>query len=268
MATRTTATIDFDSSSDALSFIDVSRSDLSNEVGNTSANDLRKLVMIPSNNGKNDKVYMGGYSYLFERSYNGTSYWRCDRYSITRCRARLHTLDSSRKVKRTTGEHSHPPDHAEMIKQGISHEIKSIAVQHTTLSRRSIVTNTITAGRWDTESASSTLPSLRSLADKVSRQRRKFQVGGSYKNTEDLVVSPEQTMLGTELFLIYDSGPSETRTMVLASGACARMLQTSRHLFIDGTFDAAPVGFKQLVSVHGEGDSIHLLIIVNILILF
>lgn len=207
---------------------------------------LSELEKIKSNGGKTDIVYLRGYSYRHERRTDNATYYKCTRYSKTRCKGRLKTTDDSVEVR---GQHSHPPNGDESTVKALFSDMKAQASSNSFLSRRIIVTETL--AKYDTEIVSAALPTTKSMLEKVSRQRKRNNVGG-YISMENINFTPEMTMFSEhEKFLIHDSGPAADRTLVFASKRCCEILSNSEHVFIDATFDAAPIGFTQLLSIHG-----------------
>lgn len=148
-------------------------------------------------------------------------------------------------------EHTHPPDHSDIIRSNVADKIKKLAVTESNSSRRSIVIRTLS--EHDTELASANLPSTKSMQEKVSRERRRHGFH-NFNTVKDIFFTREQRMFSdTEMFLIHDSSPSEDeRRLVFVSSHCSRALETCEHIFVDGTFDAAPKGFSQVVSIHGK----------------
>lgn len=148
-----------------------------------------------------------------------------------------------------TKEHSHIPNHVDEGKSTLSSNLKKFARVDTKASRRTIVSRTLR--NTDLEPIIEAIPTTKSLLEKVTRERRRNGVGGVVP-VENIEMSNSMSMFSpTEMFLLYDSGPSKKRTMVFGSSQCCHILEKSEHIFIDATFDAAPLGFAQLLSVHG-----------------
>ncbi|CAF1251013.1 unnamed protein product [Adineta ricciae] len=62
-----------------------------------------------SNNGttKNKpRLDLGGYSYIKDRSSDEKTYWRCIKYSLDRCRSRLHTCILTNAIKKSPTKHT------------------------------------------------------------------------------------------------------------------------------------------------------------------
>ena len=54
-----------------------------------------------------------------------------------------------------------------------------------------------------------------------------------------------------ELFLIYDSGPTNGRILIFATQSNLDILVRSEHWYADGTFKTVSLIFGQLYTIHG-----------------
>ena len=59
---------------------------------------MQRLV---SNKGIRDKIYREGLIYRMDKTQNGKSYYRCDRYTVTGCKGRIITNQDGDIVKST-----------------------------------------------------------------------------------------------------------------------------------------------------------------------
>lgn len=171
-------------------------------------------------------------------------------YKKFRCPSRLKT-NGKDEIIGAVKPHSHLPDHGDIVKQQIALQIKQSSITNADSSRRSVVCRSLQM--FDTEAVSGTLPSTKSMLEKVSRERKRNDIGCGFTHVREIVFTRQMAKF-TEYddFLLFDSGPSDERTFVFASRFGAEMLKNSPEIFIDRTFDAAPRGFEQLVSVHGR----------------
>lgn len=172
----------------------------------------------------------------------------CYRYFQTKCKGRVRTIDG--KVVGIPADHSHLPNNNDEFKWQIRNELKAAAIEHPSLSRKAIVSKELRKSQ--SSLATSSLPTMKSMMELVSRVRRK-EGGSVFKSLEEISISNELKMFTkSEHFLLFDSGPNRhERIIVFGARQCAQFLHRSEHIFIDGTFDSAPKLFKQMVSVHG-----------------
>lgn len=128
--------------------------------------------------------------------------------------------------------------------------LKKAAISKSNVSRKAIVSSEYR--KAEHLLSMTTVPTSKSLLELVTRKRKKESSFG-FSSLQQLEIPRELQMFTTsEYFMLYDSGPSADRVIVFGSRRCAEIMEKSEHLFIDGTFDAAPSLFYQMVSIHGK----------------
>jgi len=94
-------------------------------------------------------------------------------------------------------------------------------------------------------------PSEASMAAMVRRAR--IEAEKWMANTRSFTLPPPfQKNAAGELWVLADTGEQDPeRIVVVSSPVCQNALETATDLFIDGTFDACPDSFYQLMTIHG-----------------
>jgi hypothetical protein len=94
-------------------------------------------------------------------------------------------------------------------------------------------------------------PSEASMAAMVRRAR--IEAEKWMANTRSFTLPPPfQKNAAEESWVLADTGEQDPeRIVVVSSPVCQKALETATDLFIDGTFDACPDSFYQLMTIHG-----------------
>ena len=209
------------------------------------------MADIRSKRGK-DKYTEGGHSYRFDKfSADGRlKFWRCDRKRV--CKARIHTADG-RVVKRMN-DHTHPGDAAHLEVQKAVTSLKERAANTQDSTGQVVaaaVANLSQAGQG-------ALPDIRYMKRTVQRVRvATAAVPPNPGRLTDLVIPGEYTYYEKnpgvfEDFLQHDSGPAsgDDRMLIFSTERNLDILSHATDWAMDGTFDAAPMLFTQVYSIH------------------
>ena len=98
------------------------------------------------------------------------------------------------------------------------------------------------------------LPSVRELEKKITRLRRKLGT-----NTLDYVRRKDKTVCGypflrylSTIKLKIDMQDTEYTSIIWMSNFQMLRLRSAQHIYVDGSFDVVPQGFKQLITILAE----------------
>lgn len=194
------------------------------------------------------KLNINSYSFNNNNTIGNRTYWKCEMYCKSSCRARV--ITESDKVVKSTLDHNHVADAAKMQAEETVIKIRQLAEStqaqpHTLISTALEETN---AHLFATK-----LPPMRNLKRTVRNIRQKKLAAPSLPSSCTELCLPTQyteTVRG-EPFLLYDSGPAENRILIFSTKANLQCLSQSKHWYADGTFKTVPLIFKQLYTIHG-----------------
>lgn len=204
------------------------------------------LQFVTSEKGKK-KLLVNGYLFYKDKVADPKTYWKCENFQTTKCKARITTLDETIAAGNT--EHNHAADAAKVECDKILNTVKDIArttrdAPHVILSNVSVGVGVAVAGRLPCmASIKKTIRQVRAKENPgpaIPLLRRDITVPGIYTQTEN-----------QEQFLLFDSGPEDNRILIFSTRRNLQLLARSDHWYADGTFKTAPPLFSQLYTIHG-----------------
>lgn len=192
-----------------------------------------------------------GFEYVRERELANSDMtaWRCALFRSKLCRARLQITQEG-QVEVRMGEHNHSSDVSRAELRRVYNDMKQCAAR-----TDQNVTSIIAAGaRALSEHAAVRLPSISTVRRTLRAVRKRSRCEPSLPRTLSELLLPD-ALLATEegSILLHDSGEAdgENRIVLLSRPDQVRRLSRCAHLFVDGTFHAAPSITFQLFTVHG-----------------
>ena len=218
-----------------------------------------QIDFIKSNRGK-PKMVHGGYIYNYHKDRaNGYIAWRCEQYSQgarlngTACNATAVTTGTySSSTLHYARDHNHPPFTGCVGARKVKNKIKAAASQDKTAKPYKIVSDSLHNA---TDMTCNMLPDDGSLKRNVQRQRKRDKIA----TNPDLTLACDTSLLLLQIpptllssWVVFDSGPSDTRIIMLTSEANLDFLSQSMRWCGDGTFKAAPKLFTQLYTINGQ----------------
>lgn len=148
-----------------------------------------------------------------------------------------------------SNEHTHLPDSSVIDAKIIKSKIKENAIENQNAPKQ--VIGEILSGVDD--SVIGKLPSLKQLAESVTRYRRdRKETVCDPESLAELVLNGEYllTAKGNQ-FLLHDNNCSNSRVIIFASDQNLRFLSNCTDWFMDGNFKIAPKFFQQMYTIHG-----------------
>ena len=195
-----------------------------------------------------NKILHQGYAYVKKKDLaGGWISYECER------RRRYRDCTGSIKVKddliRIVNGHAHNPDPAKNESYKVMTAIKHLA-EATNDQPQQILGNAL-AGVPDYVAAN--IPALNSVRRNIRRQRKQAGNALLIPTTRAALPNPipvEYTTTNAgDPFLRYDSGDQD-RILIFASDERLALLENNNDWFIDGTFDAVPLIYLQLFTIH------------------
>lgn len=202
------------------------------------------MIKIKTTHNKN-KVIFKIFIYLKDRENEEKTYYKCEYFKKFKCRGRIHVVEEN--VTRELGEHNHPADRSKHLADELLNVIKDKAV-HTKESPRDII---LEASAHASLPICTKLPTVQLMKKTILRKRKSERVFAPPANINFDIPTELQLTKGNENFILFDSGASSTRRMIIFGTATNLYhLETNKHWYVDGTFDSAPSLFKQVVTIH------------------
>ncbi len=195
-----------------------------------------------------NKVLHQGFAYVKKKNLaDGWESYECER------RRRYRDCNGGIKVKdgqfRIGTPHSHTPNPARNEVYKVMTAIRSQAQE--TLNQPQQILGNALAGV--TDSVAAELPTLNSTRRNIRRQRKEAGNALPVPGTRAALPNPipqEFTTTNTGApFLRYDSGDQD-RILIFATDERLALLENHTDWFIDGTFDAVPLIYTQLFTIH------------------
>ncbi|XP_031350480.1 uncharacterized protein LOC116176146 [Photinus pyralis] len=194
------------------------------------------------------KLCVNNHIYYKYKVVDETTYWKCEKFQITKCKARMST-QGERIVSHGKKEHNHVADVAKVECDKILNNIKDTARNtrdspHVIVSDASVGVSLAIAGR---------LPSVDCMKKTIRNVRAKENPGPVLPLHRRDIVFPELYTLteNQEIFLMFDSGPQDDRILIFSTRRNLQLLARSSHWYADGTFKVSPPLFAQLYTIHG-----------------
>lgn len=167
---------------------------------------------------------------------------------IFKCHARLIKLLANDDNIEIKGVHSHSGDARKKEKDKAIDKLKTLAKTSNETARALItdVCSTVDV------IAAGILPRTSLMSRIVHRARAGDTISLNPTNLMELQIPESHTITAKgEKFLLYDSGPDNTRILLFATQKNIDILSQCEDIYMDGTFGIAPKLFEQLYTIHG-----------------
>lgn len=197
----------------------------------------------------NEKLSFEGFVCVKQKQLaNGVVSFECEkRRNKTECKAKL-KIRGQELVGRLN-EHSHGPDPTRQEVLKAVQRMKRQA-EETEETPQQIITQSVST---ITSDAKANLPTVHHLRRNLRRHRQTVSNTLPAPHNIDQIVIPDRfrvTHDGQE-FLLFDSGPdTNNRMLIFGTLDNIRLLGSTPHWFMDGTFKTAPSLFFQLYTIH------------------
>ncbi|CAM4834901.1 unnamed protein product [Rotaria magnacalcarata] len=201
-------------------------------------------------NKKKRLLVIDGYIYQQNKSTAKVIYWLCE---IKLCNAGVHLNSDDQFLKYTENPHSHMPvpERLEIrkmltnIKSRVDREATAIGqIYHEELVKANLSRAALAIAPTARE-ANHGLNQCRRQAIPALPTTMDFDIPSRYRKTAD----GERYLLSDRIH--YVGGKDDKRIIIFASDEQLRLLFTSSHIMMDGTFDSCPPHFEQIYSIHG-----------------
>lgn len=170
-------------------------------------------------------------------------YFRC---TIKGCLGRLRTTADYAAVEIRNDKHNHPPNHEVIKVREVVHSMREKAKESTdaicTIYRR------CTATLATDPSAAAIMPSLQSVDSALYRQRHRLMPPLPQQRTDLKIPDMFKTTTAGEDFVLYQSDNSDV--VIFCTVSNLKQLCNVKLVAIDGTFDASPLLYSQLFTLH------------------
>lgn len=185
-----------------------------------------------------------GYVFIKNKYHNDVTYWVCTNNRQKLCKARINTKGDV--IIKKVGEHNHAGNAANVGVRKTLTEIKKRALSTNINTQHIIAESTVAINN----PVRVHMPSIPSMQRTIHRQRQGNAV--IPKSLIDLIIQEKfNVTLQGDPFLLYDSGPTETRILIFSTQRNLHFLAQSDMWFVDGTFKTVPLIFNQLFTIHG-----------------
>ena len=205
------------------------------------------MEFVKSDKGK-DKVIFEGYVYVKQKNLaNDVVSFECEkRRNKAECKAKI-------KIRGEVlvgwfNEHSHGPDPAWQEVLKAVQRMKRQA-EETEEAPQQIITQSVST---ITDDAKAKLPTVHHLRRNVRRHRQAVNNPLPVPlNVDEVVIQIVTVTDDSQDFLLFDTGSdNNNRMLIFGTHDNIRLLETTAHWFLDGSFKTAPVLFFQLYTVH------------------
>ncbi|XP_068224462.1 uncharacterized protein [Palaemon carinicauda] len=204
------------------------------------------LEFIESENGRK-KLVENVFTFYKNGENDERVYWKCGKYPITKCRARIITANDH--IVKSFTNHNHVLDVAESAAKEIVTKIRHLA-KTTQDAPRSVLSNVLEDCDQAVAPKLSKVQSMKRTIRSIRQQT--LAVPALPSTCSEIVFPPDLTIaLKGDQFLMYDSGPVEKRKVIFATKRNLQCLSKSSHWYADGTFKTVPFLFHQLNTFHG-----------------
>ena len=205
------------------------------------------LNFVKSQKGADHLVHEG-YRFVKDKVTPFKTIWKCVNYKVNGCKGRAHTYDG--EVVFHNENHSCTPDIVKVKVKEVLANIKKMATESsdTPMAIVSKATDGMIA------EVTGALPTLSAMTKEIQYTRRKdeFPTATPQSLTDLVIPNRYKRTKRNELFLMYDSGPSEDRLLIFSTERDLDYLKNSKELFADGTFKTAPLLFDQIYTLHAK----------------
>ena len=217
----------------------------------------RKFNWSLSNKGTKMLICEENYQYLLNKVKDGTSYFKCRKHKVAKCKATC-VVKADSDVGSFFGEH-------EEICLSSKTAQKVSAIVAATVSRnsgdvhnppRNVIADISQKVMTETSNAHYFMGSKDSIYMKLYRERKKICNDPQAPAAELLsfeTIPQTYSKLGNgEDFLIHVGSVNGKKMLVFMSSFGKRVLSNANEYYGDGTFATAPVGFYQIYTIHGR----------------
>ncbi|XP_068211896.1 uncharacterized protein, partial [Palaemon carinicauda] len=164
-----------------------------------------------------------------------------------KCSARAITIDDN--IEKESGDHNHAGDGAKVEAARVQEKVREDA-----LNSRDTPHYIVSCASMGVSGAVALkLPSISNIKRNIRNIRAKKNYVPALPDCQEDLIIPEdftKTHKG-ELFLMYDSGPTNDRILIFSTQRNLDLLARSENWFADGTFKTVPSIFFQLYTIHG-----------------
>lgn len=165
-----------------------------------------------------------------------------------RCAARI-IVTNGNPDPVVTGKHSDAPDGRLLDVAQIRNHLKDAIDVQVGTPTRSLVVDALGSAKRATAAI---MPTSQALTRQINRYRRNKNIPAIPKTVEDIILPDRfKVTLKGENFILHDDGPVEDRMIIFGTLDNIKMLERAEAVYADGTFDVAPLIFKQMYSIHG-----------------
>ncbi len=200
------------------------------------------------------KLCVAGHLFYMERQTNDKTFWKCEMYQKTKCRARIHLIDDI--IVKTLNDHNHVGDARKIEVEQACANIR-LQAEETTHSPNVILSSTLAEC---SQATAGNLPSFDNLKRTMRNIRQRNNSSPVLpQHRKDITFNNGITTLSSgEDFLYFDSGNVENRILVFTTKRNLELVLRSEHWYADGTFKTSPLLFTQLYTLHGLKENISL----------
>lgn len=201
---------------------------------------------LTTNKGKPELVFQG-HRYQLERTTATKSIYRCVRYYKTKCHGRVYVEGDNVEVKI---DHCHSPDAQQNVVRQVMNTIKNQSTNSTAPPSLLIAESVADISL----AAKGGLPSESSMKKTINRKRKSANMLPTAPSSLLELVIPDtfKTLNDNRDFLLYDNGieAGQDRILMFSTQSNLTLLEKSDQWYCDGTFNAAPLLFSQLYTIH------------------
>uniref|UniRef100_A0A0L8HQ62 FLYWCH-type domain-containing protein n=1 Tax=Octopus bimaculoides TaxID=37653 RepID=A0A0L8HQ62_OCTBM len=186
-----------------------------------------------------------GFIFVKDKQIGTKIYWKCSKFALY-CKCCAITNDG--EAVKVSNEHNHSGDSVNIKVHIYMNRVKQEA-KETCDSPHYIISS---AALQLSENIVQALPAISSIKKTIHNVRQKERSGlANPIHRREIVFTDEQTKTNKgKQFLLYDSGPGHDRMLIFTTQNNLRILASSEHLQVDGTFKTVPQLFEQLYTVH------------------
>ena len=203
------------------------------------------LEFTVSEKGKR-KLLVDGHLYVKDKAADTKMYWKCEKFAIMKCHARVHTEGD--RILKHVGDHNHAADAASVDAAKVVMDAKEKALTsqdsgHQIVAQATVGISTAVAAK---------LPQPSSWKRSLRRARQTADVAlPNPQSRTELQIPREICLLDDgEDFLKFDSGAGDDRIIIFSTDRNLRLLAQSPNWHCDGTFKSCPPLFEQIYTVH------------------
>ncbi|KAG0442705.1 hypothetical protein DMUE_0071 [Dictyocoela muelleri] len=200
---------------------------------------MKKIQILNSNKGVNEKMIHNNYIYNFNLKKENMISWRCIRRD---CSGRV-TTNLNMDIILKENNHYHEHETKRLTRMKINQSIKDF----TNEDFNDIMGNVYEKLTIDEKKE---IPNIRNLQIYNTRKKSK---NSELKNENDLeILEIYKNTFDNKAFLQYDNKSVKNRLIIFYTDELFKILKASKIVCIDATFFTAPKNFSQLLILHGQ----------------